>query len=398
MTDDDQGRNAADRDASLLASASMATQRDRTTMWNTLLEAGPVVHMSGIYLFTSPEAVQYAHRNPKLFSSANMVQFGLPIDPVPVGIDPPRHHRYRHLLDPMLSPRVINAIEDDLRIQVRDLIDGFASRGSCDAMEELATPYPTSVFLALFGFPAEDRDQLITWVRTMLEHPPSVSGQPDGAREVASQELYDYIVRQIEEKRAHPGDDVLSRVLAIEGDDAFTLEELAGMCVIFTVAGLDTVTGAIGFMLQHLAEDPDLRRRVREDPELVNPMIEEVLRLEPSAPMFPRTTTEDVEVCGVHVPAGSFVMLVLASVNRADDRYENPDEIDLDQSDRGHVSFGGGVHRCLGSHLARREMKLVAQEFLARIPEFEIEEGFVPEILWPSGTLHLRSLPLRFPS
>jgi cytochrome P450 len=109
-------------------------------------------------------------------------------------------------------------------------------------------------------------------------------------------------------------------------------------------------------------------------------------------------TTEDVEVCGVRIPAGSFVMLCLASVNREDGRYEHPDAIDLEQSDRGHVTFGGGVHRCLGSHLARREMKLVAQELLARIPDFEIEEGFVPEILWPSGTLHLRSLPLVFTS
>jgi cytochrome P450 len=392
---------AAETDAaevSPLASASMATQDDRTTMWHTLLDAGPVFQTSGIWMLTGAEAVQYAHRNPKVFSSANMVQFGLPIDPVPVGVDPPRHHRYRHLLDPMLAPRVINAIEDDLRAQVRELIEAFASRGSCDAMAELATPYPTTVFLALFGFPLEDRDRLIEWVRTMLEHPPNIDPGTDGARELASKELYEYIVHHIELKRANPGDDVLSQVLALEGDDAFTLEELAGMCVIFTVAGLDTVTGAIGFMVQHLAQNPELRRQVREDPDLINPMIEEVLRLEPSAPMFPRMTTEDVEVCGVRIPAGSFVMLCLASVNREDGRYEHPDAIDLAQSDRGHVTFGGGVHRCLGSHLARREMKLVAQELLARIPDFEIEEGFVPEILWPSGTLHLRSLPLVFTS
>jgi cytochrome P450 len=169
------------------------------------------------------------------------------------------------------------------------------------------------------------------------------------------------------------------------------------MCILFSLAGLDTVTGAVGFMLFYLARNPELRRRIIADPALVNPMIEEVLRLEPPAPMFPRTTTQDVEVCGVSIPAGQRVMMCLAAVNRSPDTYDEPDAIDLDQADRGHVTFGGGVHRCLGSHLARREMRLVMEEFHRQIPEYEIAGGFEPEIMWPSGTLHLRSLPLVFP-
>jgi cytochrome P450 len=170
-----------------------------------------------------------------------------------------------------------------------------------------------------------------------------------------------------------------------------------GICILFCLAGLDTVTGAVGFMLFYLARDPELRRRVLADPALVNPMIEEVLRLEPPAPMFPRTVTRDVEVCGVSIPAGDRVLMCLAVVNRSAQTYDQPDAIDLDQADRGHVTFGGGVHRCLGSHLARREMRLVFEELHAQIPEYEIAEGFEPEIAWPSGTLHLRSLPLVFP-
>jgi cytochrome P450 len=151
-------------------------------------------------------------------------------------------------------------------------------------------------------------------------------------------------------------------------------------------------------MLFYLARHPELRRKVIEDPDAIGSMIEEVLRLEPPAPMFPRTTTQDVEVCGVSIPKGSKVMLVYAAVNRDRERYDHPDEIDLGQADRGHVTFGGGIHRCLGSHLARREMRLVAEEFHKQIPDYEIAPGFEPEIMWPSGTLHLRSLPLVFPA
>ena len=127
-------------------------------------------------------------------------------------------------------------------------------------------------------------------------------------------------------------------------------------------------------------------------------MIEEVLRLEPPAPIFPRTTTQDVEVCGVPIPAGERVMMCIATANRSPTIYDRPDEIDLDQADRGHATFGGGVHRCVGAHLARRELRLVLEEFHRVIPDYTVAENFEPEIIWPSGTLHLQSLPLVFPT
>jgi len=384
---------------SQMAKLSMAHQEERTAVWQALRARGPVYEgPGGMWMLTSPEAVQYAHRNPKLFSSTGLMELhDLPIEYVPSAIDPPEHHRYRHILDPMLAPRVVNAMEDELRAQVRALVSSFAGRGECDAIEELAVPYPTAVFLAVFGLPLEDRDRLIDWVKVLIEKSPQLNPNFVDENRTAAWEIYNYLAPFVEAKRADPGDDMLSQVLAGEGVDHMTTEEVIGMCILFCLAGLDTVTGAVGFMLYYLARDPALRRQIVDDPELINPLIEEVLRLEPPAPMFPRTTTEDVEVCGVPIPKGSRVMLVLAAVNRSDEKYDHPDEIDLAQADRGHVTFGGGIHRCLGSHLARREMRLVAEEFLAQIPEFEIAPGFQPEIMWPSGTLHLRSLPLVFP-
>jgi cytochrome P450 len=112
--------------------------------------------------------------------------------------------------------------------------------------------------------------------------------------------------------------------------------------------------------------------------------------------MFPRRTTTDVEICGATIPANSRVMLCYASVNRDDARFALPDQIDLNQADGGHMTFGGGNHRCLGSHLARRELRIMVEEFHSLIPEYEIAAGFEPEVIWPSGTLHLASLPLIF--
>jgi cytochrome P450 len=133
------------------------------------------------------------------------------------------------------------------------------------------------------------------------------------------------------------------------------------------------------------------------DPALVGPLIEEVLRVEPPAPTTPRVTTQDVTVCGVAIPADSPVMLCLATANRGGER-ECPDDIDIDQTDRGHATFGGGIHRCLGSHLARRELRLVFEEFHRLIPDYELAPGFEPEVVWPSATLHLATLPLVFPA
>ena len=383
-----------------LADLPMARQEDRTAIWTAMAAAGPVFELpDGGWMITDAEGVRYVHRNPDLFSSTGVMgQSELPITYAPSAVDPPEHHRYRRILDPMLAPRVINAMEDQLRSQVRDLVSAFAPRGSCDAVAELAVPYPTTVFLTVFGLPVEDRDRLIAWVRTIIEKSPQLKPEFEDEYRTASWELYDHLLPYVEAKRADPGDDMLSKILSGEGEDAMSVEEVLGLCILFSLAGLDTVTGAIGFLLFSLARDPALRHRVIDEPELIDPVIEEVLRLEPPAPMFPRMTTQQVEVCGVTIPAGERVMICLATANRSAANYDAPDAIDLGQADRGHVTFGGGIHRCLGSHLARREMRLVVQELHAQIPDYEVAQGFEPEIMWPSGTLHLRSLPLVFPT
>jgi cytochrome P450 len=348
------------------------------------------------WVLASAEAVDFAHRNPALFSSEGVFASGLPVPAVPVGVDPPVHVKYRRVLDPMFAPRVINALEGDLRAQVRDLVLAFAPNGRCDAIADLARLYPTQVFLTMFGLPLADRDHLVELVETQVEHSTTGVTEPSPTARKAMMDLFSYMQHYIDVKREQPGDDVLGRVLALRGDEAWSNEEVLGMCVIFSMAGLDTVTGAIGFLIYHLARNPELRRRVGADPSLTGPVIEEVLRLETPSPHQPRITTQDVEVCGVTIPAGSKAILFTAAANRDPGRYAHADELDVDHDVQGHTTFGGGIHRCLGSHLARRELKLVIEEFHRLIPDYEIEPGFEPALVFPSATWHLRSLPLVF--
>lgn len=382
----------------VLADAPMA--KDRGAGWQCVRDAGQVVEASdGSWLLTSPEAVQFAHHHPELFSSARAFDsLGSPVPLVPIAIDRPEHSRYRRVLDPMLAPKVVNEMEDGLRQQARELIAGFADRGSCDAIVDLARLYPTQVFLTLFGMPLEDRDQFIHWSETIIENSTGIT-EGEVAPEVleSAMELFTYLQRYVDDKRGEPGADMLSRVLSLDGDQAWTNEEVLGLCFLFILAGLDTVTAMIGFILYHLALRPDVRRQLVEDPSLTESIIEEILRLEPPASMTPRVTTEDVEVCGTLIPSGAKVLVCLGAVNRDPSRFSAGDELDPTKADNGHRAFGGGIHRCLGSHLARRELRIIVEEWHRLIPDYELAPGADPQVVWPSGTMHLTALPLVFP-
>jgi cytochrome P450 len=372
---------------------------DRGLGWQFVRDAGAVVPApDGTYFLTSPEAVAFAHKHPELFASGPaFAALASPVPLIPLATDPPAHVRYRRILDPMLAPRVINEMEPELRRQIGELVDAVVDRGECDLVADIARLYPTQVFMTLFGLPLEDRDTFMGWVETLNEQAQATAGEPSPEVVEAAMALFGYMQGFIDTKREHLGDDMLSRVLALTGEDAWTNDEVLGLCFLFTLAGLDTVTAEIGFMFLHLAQDAELRRRVVADPELVGPFIEEIVRIEPPAPLTPRMTTADVEVCGVMIPAGSLCQLALGAVNRDPSRGPTADAIDLDHADRGHLGFGGGIHRCLGSHLARRELRLVLEEFHRRIPDYELAPGIQPRVVWPSGTLHLSELPLVFP-
>jgi cytochrome P450 len=178
-------------------------------------------------------------------------------------------------------------------------------------------------------------------------------------------------------------------------DGGMSDNEILGLCFMFVLAGLDTVTSAVGFALAKLAGDSDLRHRISNDYSLIPAFIEDLLRVDGPVPFAPRVTTEDVEVAGRLVPKDTTVMLSYGSADRDPQRYPDADNVHLD-SKAVHFAFGRGPHRCLGSHLARLELRLILEEWHTRIPEYTLADGDEPQMPWPTGTMGLKSVPLKF--
>ena len=201
---------------------------------------------------------------------------------------------------------------------MRAHIDAFADKGQCDVVADLAVKFPTQAILTLFGLPQEDLPQFLEWVAGLIKNTSvnSIAGVPTERQLECSLQLFGYLQEHITRKRARPCDDMLSNILALSGDDAWTDAELLGLCFLFVLAGLDTVTGAIGFCMLNLALDNALRAGLIENPTLITPFVEEVLRLEGPVPVVPRVTTADVDIAGDLIPAGARVLLLLATANR----------------------------------------------------------------------------------
>jgi cytochrome P450 len=367
-------------------SLPMAT--DRADGWKTLRDAGPVVFMNGCYHLTRREDVLAALRNPKVFSSRLALQPPGYLPVVPLAFDPPEHTRYRKFLQPYFSPHALSKSRPVLERHAAEMIGAFAGRGECDAVADFANLYPFQVFLDLYGLPLEDRDRLIDWKNALNTDKP-VLGQADLDK---AQALFEYLTDAIQQRRRSPGSDMLSKVMTGDGD--FTDLELLGMSHLLILAGLDTVTAAIGFSLFELARRPELRAKLRDNPRDTRVFIEEIVRLEPSAPVAPRVTTEYVEVGGMTLPPGSQVRLCMAAINRDGSDKVSTDDLVLDGKVHRHWGFGGGPHRCLGSHLARIELTVIVREWLKQIPDFELASDYTPEISFPSKTFALKELPL----
>jgi cytochrome P450 len=364
---------------------------DRGVGWKTLRDAGPVVFMNGHYYLTRREDVLAALRNPKVFSSRLALQPpGYPLPVVPLAFDPPEHTRYRKILQPFFSPQGLSKSRPVLQRHAAEMIAAFAGRGECEVMADFARLYPFQVFLDLYGLPLEDRDRLIAWKDAIIADKPYLS-QADIDK---GYELLAYLADVIQQRRQNPSSDMLSRVMNSEGN--FTDLELLGMSHLLILAGLDTVTAAIGFSLFELARRPQLREALRDNPKQIRVFIEEIVRLEPSAPVAPRVTTEIVTVGGMTLPPGTPVRLCMAAINRDGSDAMSTDDLFLDGKVHRHWGFGGGPHRCLGSHLARIELTIVVAEWLKQIPDFELPPDYTPEISFPSKTFALKKLPLRW--
>ena len=345
------------------------------------IEAGPAHRiMDGVVFAFSRGAVDEAFRDSQRFSSAHGggVVLGNDRPLIPLSIDPPDHSKYRKVLDPLFAPKRMDAIEGDIAARVNHFIDAFADRGSCHFTEELAVPFPSAVFLGLMGLPWEE---LPTFLRMKdgIIRPKSESGTPEDNAEVqrqTAQDIYAFFNAILDERQKSPTDDILSHFLAAEIDgEKLTREEILDICFLFLTAGLDTVTDSLTCFFAFLGAHPEHRRALAGDPSLIPGAVEELLRWESPVPMVFRTAPSDTEIAGCPVHAGESVLIGIGAANVDPAAFADGFDVRFDREVNPHIAFGGGVHRCLGSHLARRELRVTLREWHKRIPEYELKPG-----------------------
>ena len=283
--------------------------------------------------------------------------------------DPPAHRDFRLLLNDGLGAKAVRALEPRIRALAIDLIEGFRLRGHCEFVGEFANVLPLSVFLTMVDIPLDDRAMLMTWVHE-ITHP---SGELDHDAVVVR--FWDYLTPIIRERRARPRGDMISDIAAgtVFGRP-LTDAEAMGACTHLMIAGLDTVASFVGFVMQHLAQHPDQRRALAADPDLIRPAIGEFLRRFPMVTMI-RLVARDFELDGITLRKGDLVALpsILANLDPA--IFPAPLAVDFARPTGPTATFGSGVHRCPGSPLARVEVRIILEEWLARIPDFAVGDG-----------------------
>ncbi|HVW42112.1 MAG TPA: cytochrome P450 [Amycolatopsis sp.] len=331
--------------------------------------------------------VERVLRDTDLFSN-DMGIMGSEEPVIPLGVDPPLHAKYRRLLDPLFNRRRMAELEPAVNAHVNEIIDSFIDKGECDFSRELAVPLPCSTFLSLLGLPQEELQALVRWKDIMIR-PEVVAGSVEAGLRLQAQtagEIYQRFATEMAERRVHPRDDLISFLVTAEIDgDRLSDNEIARTLFLLLAAGLDTVTISLECIISYLAEHPEEQQMLADEPETLDSVIEELLRWEtPVQGASTRRALRDTEISGVPIPAGTLVLPMLAAANLDPDT-DGSLTVNLRRGDKRHLSFGGGPHRCLGSHLARMELRTVLREWHRRIPRYRVKPGVTLE--WNGSSL-----------
>jgi hypothetical protein len=376
---------------------------DPYSVWNGLRGTCPVAHTDrygGSWLTTTYDDVTKVARDPGHFSSRNvgvipppdgteesLLPAGLP----PIQADPPVHTWTRRVLLPWFSNTRVAGYEPYTRELCRELLDGFVDAGRVDAAADYAKQIPVRVIGKILGIPEDMSDTFIEWVRGVLEFANDAE-----RRNQAQIESVTYFLTEMEARRDGDGTDLISEMLRAEVDgEPIPDEFIVGTIALTLIAGLDTTWSALGSMLWHLATHPDDTRRLVEQPELLPTAIEEMLRAYSPVTMA-RIVAEDTELRGCPMKEGDRVILNFPAANRDPSAFPDADKVIIDREINRHVAFGAGIHRCAGSNLARMELTVAIEEWLARIPTFRLEDG--GQVTWAAGQVRgPRHVPVVFP-
>jgi cytochrome P450 len=335
-------------------------------------------YADGFWVMTGAEVIRDALQRPETFSSTvvTVLDSDPPYKWIPEMLDPPEHTVWRQLLAPHFTPRAMERLEDKVRERCVEVIAQFAGQGHCDFLRDFAWRFPTTIFMDLMGLPLEGQEQFLDWEHQILH--PSAGDDPEQSQSRAFDAMLavmGYFTELIEEKRAHPSDDLLSSSLDWEIDGKpIPLEDLLSWCLLMFMAGLDTVSIQLSYSFWHLAGHPDDRARIAGDPSLIPAAVEEFLRC--FAFVAPaRKVMQDADFHGCPLKQGDMVLVPLSGATRDPARFEDAGTVRIDRSENNHIAFGSGPHRCLGSHLARRELRVALEEWHRAIPDYRLTEG-----------------------
>jgi cytochrome P450 len=365
-----------------------------------LRERCPVAHTDrygGGWMPTRHDDVAAIAYDTERFSSRSVVMSNTrpPHDVAPVGVappissDPPFHHDARRLLLPAFAPQAIAKLEAGTRAYCDELLDAVADRDVVDAAADFAQHIPVRVIADMLGFPREDADDFRRFVHDVLEG----IQDPIETRIVKMQGLFEYLAAQITDHAAHPRDDLTTYLIEAEmGGQKLDPFHIAGTMALLLIAGIDTTWSAIGSSIWHLAGNPADRERVVADPDLVPTAMEEFLRAYAPVTMA-RLVKEDMDWNGCPMKADDWILLSFPAANRDPELFERADEVIIDREVNRHSAFGLGVHRCLGSHLARMEVRIALETWLARFPVFSLADP--DAVTWSPGQVRgPRHLPI----
>jgi cytochrome P450 len=344
----------------------------------------------GAWVVTRYEDIQRVYEDNDLFSSEGVAQFqmlaGETWPSIPLGIDPPDHGKYRKFLNPWFTPVAMNAMEPRICGIVTEMLDEFAGKGEVDIAYDFGRIFPVRVFLDLMGFPFAMFDQFLAWEWDIL-HDPDIP-----TKTAAVQGILAYLRGFIAEKQAAPDETLGSHIAngSIDGKP-LTPEEVIGMTWFLWLGGLDTVASTISQMFRRLGNDPALQARIRDNPAIIPTAVEEFLRVQPLVNSG-RKVKRDFLWHGVEIKAGDWVSVFNSSGNFDPAQFACPHAFDPERQANRHFTLAGGVHLCLGAHLARRELRLLLREWFKRIPAFRIKPG--ADTTMTPGLLSIRNLPL----
>jgi len=356
----------------------------------------------GFWVVTRHADVTAVSKDSELFSSERGTAINADMRPQDldmfrqqmIHMDPPRHIALRSSINDFFKPRTIRKLDGRVRELTREILDEVAGRGECDFVNDIAAELPLLVLAEMLGVPREERRILFDWTNRLMGLDDPEYGDPYDAQ-AALMELFQYSAQLANARKENPRDDLMS-VLVNAEIDGRKLEymEINMMFFLMVIAGNETTRNALSGGIRALCDFPDQRARLVENPLLIKTAVEEIVRWHSPVMQFRRTATRDTEIAGQLIAEDDKVVIFYGSANRDENAFERADEFDVGRNPNPHLGFGVGNHFCLGANLARSEMRIMLEEILVRIPDFEIA-GAVEQMR--SNFIHgIKRMPIRF--